>query len=152
MARNTMQLNFAGFTEYVKELEGLGGEVKKVVDKALTEVGETVGRDTKAAVQKTNLPARGQFSTGETSKTVIEDPKVSWSGTVASIGVGFDFGQKGAGGYLIGGYYQNYHGTPRHMEPDRKLNEMYKKKHYQRDLENRMIKIVNEEIDRRLPK
>lgn len=150
MARNTMQLNFSGFTEYVKELEGIGGDVKKVVDKALTEVGEKIGQDTKAAVQSPNLPAHGKFSTGETSKTVVESPKVIWSGAEASIGVGFDFGQKGAGGYLIGGYYQNYHGTPRHMEPDKRLNEMYKQKRYQRDLENRMIKTVTEEIDRRL--
>lgn len=146
MAKNKLQLDFTGFSEYVKELEGLGANVRDTVDNALTIIGRKVGHDTRAAVQNQNLPAHGKFSTGETAKTVVEDPKVVWSGTMASIGVGFDFGQKGAGGYLIGGYYQNYHGTPRHMEPDRKLNEMYKQKRYKRELEDMLLQSVNKEL------
>lgn len=147
MARNTMSLDLKGFNELLTKLDGLGGDLKKAVTEALDEAGKKIGEDTAQAVQKSNLPAGGKFSQGDTADTVVMNPKVEWSGEEASIGVGFDFSKKGAGGFLIKGYYQNYHGTPRHMAPQKDLNAMYTGKGYMKQIQNDMKKVVVKAID-----
>ena len=146
MARNTMSLDMKGFNELLTKLDEAGGDLKKVVTEALNEAGAKIGEDTATAVQKSNLPARGKFSQGDTAETVVMNPKVEWSGDEAAIGVGFDFGKKGAGGFLIKGYYQNYHGTPRHMAPQPQLNAMYTGKGYMKQIQNDMKKVVMKEL------
>ena len=150
MARNTMSLDLKGFNELLTKLDGAGGDLKKVVTEALTEAGQKIGEDTTSAVQRSNLPARGKYSQGDTAKTVVENPQVEWSGDTASIGVGFDFSKKGAGGFLIKGYYQNFHGTPRHMSPQPQLKEMYTGKGYMRQIQKDMEKVVLQELDKKL--
>ena len=147
MARNTMQLDLKGFNELITKLDGLGGDIKKATQDALEKAGQKIGEDTATAVQRSNLPAGGKFSQGETAKTVVENPKVEWSGDTASIGVGFDFSKRGAGGFLIKGYYQNFHGTPRHMAPQPQLNAMYTGKGYMKQIQNEMAKEVTKVID-----
>lgn len=147
MARNTMQLDLKGFNELITKLDGLGGDIKKATQDALEKAGQKIGEDTATAVQRSNLPAGGKFSQGDTAKTVVENPKVEWSGDTASIGVGFDFSKRGAGGFLIKGYYQNFHGTPRHMAPQPQLNAMYTGKGYMKQIQNEMAKEVTKVID-----
>ena len=147
MARNTMQLDLKGFNELITKLDGLGGDIKKATQDALEKAGQKIGDDTATAVQRSNLPAGGKFSQGDTAKTVVENPKVEWSGDTASIGVGFDFSKRGAGGFLIKGYYQNFHGTPRHMAPQPQLNAMYTGKGYMKQIQNEMAKEVTKVID-----
>lgn len=147
MARNTMQLDLKGFNELITKLDGLGGDIKKATQDALEKAGQKIGEDTATAVQRSNLPAAGKFSQGDTAKTVEENPKVEWSGDTASIGVGFDFSKRGAGGFLIKGYYQNFHGTPRHMAPQPQLNAMYTGKGYMKQIQNEMAKEVTKVID-----
>lgn len=147
MARNTMQLDLKGFNELITKLDGLGGDIKKATQDALEKAGQKIGEDTATAVQRSNLPAGGKFSQGDTAKTVVENPKVEWSGETASIGVGFDFSKRGAGGFLIKGYYQNFHGTPRHMAPQPQLNAMYTGKGYMKQIQNEMAKEVTKVID-----
>lgn len=147
MARNTMQLDLKGFNELITKLDGLGGDIKKATQDALEKAGQKIGEDTATAVQRSNLPAGGKFSQGDTAKTVVENPKVEWSGDTASIGVGFDFSKRGAGGFLIKGYYQNFHGTPRHMAPQQQLNAMYTGKGYMKQIQNEMAKEVTKVID-----
>ena len=150
MARNTMSLDLKGFNELLTKLDGLGGDLKKAVTEALDEAGKKIGEDTAQAVQKNNLPAGGKYSQGDTADTVVTNPKVEWSGEEASIGVGFDFSKKGAGGFLIKGYYQNYHGTPRHMAPQKDLNAMYTGKGYMKQIQNDMMKVVTKAIDEKM--
>ena len=150
MARNTMALDLKGFNELLTKLDGLGGDLKKVVTEALDEAGKKIGEDTANAVQKNNLPAGGKFSQGDTADTVVMNPKVEWSGDEAKIGVGFDFSKKGAGGFLIKGYYQNYHGTPRHMEPQKELNAMYTGKGYIKQIQKDMMQVVTKEISEKM--
>ena len=135
---NTLKLDLKGFNELITKLEGLGGEVKPVVTDALEQAAETVEWDTKDAVKKANLPAKGRYSTGDTAASITENARAEWSGTIAEIGLGFDYGKKGAGGFLITG-------TPR-MKPDYELNRIYKQKKYMSKLQNEMSEIVNDEI------
>lgn len=137
--RNTLNLELKGFEELVTKLEGLNGNVKKVVTDALEQAAETIEEDTKDAVKKSNLPAKGIYSTGETEKAIVS-PSVVWSGTTAEVGVGFDYGRSGAGGFLITG-------TPR-MQPDRELQKMYKQKKYMKAIQQDMQDVVEDEIER----
>jgi hypothetical protein len=68
--------------------------------------------------------------------------KLVWSGSIAEIGVGFDFDKPGAGGFLITG-------TPR-MAPDKALNKIYKSKKYMKDVQQEMIEVFQKEIIARM--
>lgn len=136
--RNTLKLDLSGFNELITKLEGLQGDVNKAVTDALEQAAETIEFDTKDAIEKSNLPAKGKYSTDETKESIVENAKVTWSGTLAEIGVGFDFGKPGAGGYLITG-------TPR-MKPDYELQKIYKRKRYISQIQNDMADVVNDYI------
>lgn len=135
--RNKASITLTGFEELIVKFDGLGGDVKKVVTKALSQAAEKVQTDTKAAMENQYLPAHGQFSTGETKRS-IADPKVEWSGTLAEVGIGFDKTKGGAGGFLITG-------TPK-MKPNAKLEDIYVRKKYMSNVQKQMQEIVSEEI------
>lgn len=142
MGKNTLRLQLKGFEEMLSKLDKLGGDIKKATEEALEKAGKTIGEDTKAAVQKPNLPAKGKYSEGDTEKSIAQNPKAEWEGTTASIGVGFDYGEKGSGGLLITG-------TPR-MKPVRKLQEIYKGKKYMSGIEKEMREAIQKEIEKRM--
>lgn len=133
-----MKLELGGFEELLDKLDKIGGDLKPVVTDALEQAGETIEWDTKDAVAKSNLPAKGKFSKGATEKSIVSNPKVKWTAGVAEIGVGFDYGKDGAGGFLITG-------TPR-MKPDQALLTMYKRKKYMIKVRSEMEEIVNDAI------
>lgn len=134
MARNTLKLDTSGFTEMLRQLDGLGGNVQKAVEDALIQSAETIKEDTIAAIDASNLPARGKYSTGSTKESIVSDSRITWEGMIASVPVGFDFSVPGAGGFLITG-------TPR-MQPDRKLNQMYKQKRYMNQIQKDMGEVI----------
>lgn len=142
MGKNLLKLDVSGFEEYIQKLEKLEADVKPIVEDALNQAGETITDDTFDAVSDSNLPRGGEYSTGETERSIIKNPRVKWAGTTAEIGVGFDFNKPGAGGYLITG-------TPR-MAPDKALNKIYKSKKYMKDIQKDMIDIFQDEISRRM--
>ena len=135
---NTLSLEFKGFEELLTELDKLEGDLKTVVDDALTQMAETVAEDTLEAVEKSNLPAGGKYSIGDTKKSIVNNPTVSWIGSVAEIAVGFDYSKNGSGGLLITG-------TPR-MKPVAALQTIYKRKKYRQWLEEGMQEIVMDAI------
>lgn len=142
MGRNTLKLNLKGFERLLTDLDKLGGDLKPVVTDALSQAGETIGDDTYDAVGAGNLPASGKYSSGDTRHAVVRAPQVKWSGTLASIGVGFDYNKSGAGGYLISG-------TPR-MRPVSQLQDIYKRKRYMSQIQKDMADIVMDAIAERL--
>ena len=142
MGKNLLKLDVSGFEEYIQKLEKLEADIKPIVSDALNQAGETITDDTFDAVSDSNLPRGGEYSTGKTKESIIKNPRVKWSGTMAEIGVGFDFSKPGAGGYLITG-------TPR-MTPDKALNRIYKSKKYMKDIQKDMIDIFQDEISRRM--
>jgi len=139
--RNTLNLETKGFEELVTKLEGLNGDVKKVVTDALEQAAETIEEDTREAMSAKYLPAKGIYSQGDTKESIVE-PDVSWSGTKAEVGVGFDYSEKGAGGFLISG-------TPR-MQPDTALEKIYVRKKYMKQIQQDMMDVVQDAIDRKL--
>lgn len=137
--RNTLRLDLSGFEEMIIKLDSVNGNVKGAVTDALLQAAETVHDDTIEALDKAYLPAQGKYAHTPvaTLETVVQ-PKVEWSGTLATAPVGFDYGKKGAGGFLISG-------TPR-MQPDRKLEQIYTRKKYMRQLQEDMQEVVSDYI------
>ena len=142
MGRTVLKLETKGFAQYGEKLDRLGADLKAIFTDALEQAGETIGEDTLDAVTEGNLPAGGKYSTGDTEASVVRSPRVEWEGTTGSIGVGFDFGKPGAGGFLITG-------TPK-MRPDKALNQMYKGKRYMKKIQQDMVDVFNDEIQRRM--
>jgi hypothetical protein len=93
MARNTLKLDTRGFEQLLTKLDSLGGDMIEVVDKALTDAGKKISEDTHKAMAKPNLSAGVKYSRGTTEKAIVDNPQVYWSGSKASIDVGFDFGK-----------------------------------------------------------
>ena len=147
MSHNTLKLELSGFKELLTKLDKLGGDVPGVVDDALTQAAGTIADDTLEALADANLPAGGKFSGdkfsgSDTKAAIVTNPRVEWQGTTASVGVGFDYGEPGAGGYLITG-------TPK-MKPDYALQKMYKKKGYMQKIQDDMRKTVTDAISKRM--
>lgn len=128
MSRNTLKLDTSGFEAVLRKIDAMGGNVKKAVDDALKQASETITEDTEDAMAASNLPARGNYSTGDTEQSIIRDNNVRWEGMTGWVPVGFDFGIPGAGGFLITG-------TPR-MQPNQQLRRMYKQKKYMNGIQN----------------
>ena len=136
--RNTLRLELGGFQELITKLDSLIGDVQKAVTDAMQQAAETVRDDTADALADENMPAQGRYSTGRTRTTVVT-PSVAWSGTIAETPVGFDYGKKGAGGFLISG-------TPR-MKPNRKLEQIYTRKKYMQLLQADMQEVITDFIE-----
>lgn len=105
MGKRGKDLNMAlsGLEELAERLQDIGGDLKKAMTEVLDDFADTIQADTEKAVQNQNLPAKGEYSKGQTKEAIIKDPKVQWQGPVASVGVGFDKSRPGAGGWLITG-------------------------------------------------
>ena len=140
--KSALSIDFSVFEDFATELEGLGADLKEVFTDVMEQEGETVAEDTKAAVQKAYLPAKGEFSRGETESSIIMQPKVEWSGSLGEIGLGFDKTKPGAGGFLITG-------TPK-MQPDHELEKIYSQKKYERNMTKDIMEYLQAEIDDRL--
>lgn len=111
---------FDGLDRYADRINELNGDLKQIVTDALEQAADDPTADTIEGVKNKNLPAKGEYSRGNTAETVIKSPRVTWAGTVGTIGIGFDKTENGAGTLLITG-------TPR-MKPARKLEKIYARK------------------------
>lgn len=150
--RNTMRLDTTAIETMLKNFEKTGHDIGKIAEKALLEAGQKITADTNAAVQKPNLPRGGRYSGGDTARSIIQNPEVKWVGGVATMNVGFDFDKKGAGGFLIGGYFytDKRTGTPKHMSKVPELDEIYKGKKYMNRIKEQMTKSVEQSIKEEL--
>jgi hypothetical protein len=116
--RIKLELELKGFEELITKLDGLvENKLKPVLSEVLEDIGEEIGQRTYEAMDKSNLPAKGKYSTGDTIKTVVKNPKAIWSSSTCEINVGFDKTKPGAGFLLITG-------TPR-MKPVRELEDVF---------------------------
>jgi hypothetical protein len=109
-----------GFDNYLEKLRELDADLKPIVANALEQAADDPTADTIDAMKDRYMPAKGKYSSGQTKETVVKNPKVTWSATTASIGIGFDRTKPGVGTLLITG-------TPR-MKPNKKLEQIYNRK------------------------
>ena len=84
------KLEFEGYDEILKKLMKLEADVTSVAEEALTETHKIITEKAAVAMEKQNLPAKGEYSTGRTLRSLQRTPNITWEGTVASVEVGFD--------------------------------------------------------------
>ena len=140
--RTTLNLDMKNIEQLILKLDELEGDVKSAVEDALIQAAETITDDTIDAVHKSNLPAGGKYSDGDTEASIVKNPKVIWEGTKASVAVGFDYDKPGAGGYLITG-------TPR-MRPYYELQKIYTGKRYMTNIRKDMEAVMQDYINEKM--
>lgn len=140
--KNKLEIDFRNFSEYAEKLEALEADLQKVFGEAMEEAGLQIAADTIAALGNANLPAGGKYSKGKTKESVIMTPKVTWSGAVGEMPIGFDKTKPGAGGWLITG-------TPK-MKPDYALQKIYSTKGYEKQIRKKIEESLQRAIDERI--
>ncbi len=112
MAKNKIGLDFKGFEELTAKLQELGGDLEAVTEEALQKTHDRITPKLHKDMQK-------HHRTGTTEGAIVDTAKVKWSGSVASVDVGFDIKNGGFSSIFL------MYGTPR-MSPDRTLyNDIY---------------------------
>ena len=125
-----LYIDFHVFGDLIAKLDDLQANLHEIVGDIMEAEGEEVTVLTQEAVAKAYLPAKGDYSNGDTEKSIVKNPQVEWSGEVATIGLGFDQTMPGAGGFLITG-------TPK-MNPDYKLEQIYSSNRFTKKMEKRI--------------
>ena len=126
LKRNQFGIDWSQFEDMAARLEEVGADIKSVFTDLMEQEAETVQEYTIEATAKAHLPAQGKYSQNETIKAIDRSPKVEWSGTLGSVGMGFDKTKPNAGTFLITG-------TPR-MKPDYELEKIYVQKSFKRQI------------------
>lgn len=107
MSKNKLSIDFKAFAEYAEKLDKLGGDVQGAADQVLQNAHDIVTANIKHDMQK-------HHRTGKTEKSILDHAKVEWSGSMASIDIGFDLANGGLASIFL------MYGTPR-MEKDQQL-------------------------------
>ena len=113
MAKAKLRLDFTGLDEYAAKLDklGKGDALRKAVENALEESAKLVKSQLEAEMKR-------HRRTGRTEKSLIE-PQVKWSGTLASVNVGFDIAHGGLPSIFL------MYGTPKQAKDQRVYNAVY---------------------------
>ncbi|MCC8069423.1 MAG: hypothetical protein LIO71_06715 [Ruminococcus sp.] len=145
MARNRVTIDFKGFDDYMEKMDKLGGTdlMKKGVEAGLKASKQYVNQEIKKAMVKSNLPAKGQYSHGDTEKSIDKDFNINWEGTLGYTNIGFRFDKVGLLSiYLMYGT-KSVHGTPRMAPVEGLYDAIYGKK-----TKSKMRKLQKEAINK----
>ena len=113
MAKAKLRLEFTGLEEYAKKLEKLGktDALKRAVEKALEDSAQLIYIQLEAEMKR-------HRRTGKTAESLIP-PKVEWSGTTASVKVGFDLAHGGLPSIFL------MYGTPKQAKDQKLYNAIF---------------------------
>lgn len=108
MAKKKAWFDNKALIEYGNQLDELAGgsALKRAVAGSMTQSKVAINKEITATMSKSNLPAGGKYSTGETLRSLDKTTKVEWDGNVASLPLGFDFNKGGLTSVFL------MHGTP----------------------------------------
>lgn len=112
MAKNKIGLQFDGFKELMSQLDKLGGDLKAPVEDALKVTQKHIADQAHAAMVK-------HHRTGDTEAAIVEDGLVTWEGSTASIGIGFDLANGGMPSVFL------MYGTPTMPKDTELYNAVY---------------------------
>lgn len=102
MSKNKLTIDFKGFKEAYEKLDRLDSNINKVTEEALQKSKRLVHTQLGQAMSPHN-------NTFKTVRSLTKDNTVEFSGTTASIHVGFDIERGGLPSIFL------MYGTPRHM-------------------------------------
>ena len=130
---STMQLQFKGFDELISQYEAMNGDVKRAVEASLKESKDYITKQASSAI-------RQHRRTGRTESSLDKSMNVLWSGSEASIDVGFHIHDGGLPSVFL------MYGTPR-MAKDQKLYDAFygakTKREVKRIQEEAILKVIN---------
>ena len=139
MAKKRFGLDFSGIADLAEQYDRLGGSLKEITTKALEFIPEEVNPEAQKAMA-------AHRRTGKTASSLVQDQKVAWSGTVASIAVGFDISSGGLPSIFL------MYGTARHAPANQygrgyngSIQTIQDKKLYDAFYGNRTQKKISEE-------
>lgn len=145
MARNRVTINFKGFDEYMEKMDKLGGSdlMKRGVEAGLKASKQYVNQEIKKVMVKSNLPAKGQYSHGDTEKSLDNDFNVKWEGLLSYIDIGFEFSKSGLVSIVLMYGRKETEGTPRMAPVEGLYDAIYGKK-----TKSKMRKLQKEAINK----
>lgn len=91
MARAKVFFNIDGLDYYISKLDSMGKNISKVTEKALIESKKTVNEKLIRDTIKPNFPKEGNYSVGDTYKSIDRDYTVYWEDNTAYVKIGYDF-------------------------------------------------------------
>lgn len=138
MAKKKFRLEFTGLEEYMERLDKLGGNLQDVTERALEATHAHVTPKVENAFSKHNVKY-----THNTMKSLRKDKKISWSGSVAEISVGFEIAKGGLPSIFL------MYGTPR-ISPDKKLYNAFYGSKTKKEIAAIQEGILTEEIKKYL--
>lgn len=115
-----MKIEFDGFRDLAERIDKAGANLHDAVDEALVETQDIVQRELRAAAQPYKTPGGSPkgYNTGSMYNAIIDDRQhVEWSGTTATIEVGFS-AEKNRNGFMHSIFVM--YGTPK-MSKDPKI-------------------------------
>lgn len=115
MAKNKISLEFKAFEEYAEKLDKLGGDLNAVTEKALQKSHDFI-------MPKLHRDMSKHRRSGETEKSIVDDAKVEWEGTTASIRIGFKISDGGLPSIFL------MYGTPRMQKDQQLYDDIYGKR------------------------
>ena len=102
-----MELKFTGMNEYIRRLQRMDKDIKRVTENALKSSSAEITPGIHKGIAPHNL-------TGATEESIVKDKKVEWTGEVAEVKVGFSIRDGGLASIFL------MYGTPT-IEPDMEL-------------------------------
>lgn len=112
MAKNKLRLEFKAFEEYAERLDELGGDLKAVTERALQNSHDFI-------TPKIHKDMNKHKRTGRTDAAILDEAKVEWEGTVASIDIGFKIRNGGLASIFL------MYGTPRMQKDQQLFDDIY---------------------------
>lgn len=135
-----MSIIFDGFKDLAEAIDRSGGDLKTAVNDALTETQKLVQNNViNASAPYAHKGIKG-YASGEMFRSIINDARVEWSGTVAEVGVGFNLADKG-GWHSIFVMY----GTPK-MAKDQKVYNSIKGTKIRKEIAKLQQEIMQEHL------
>lgn len=103
---------------YADQLEAAAGTdaLRRAAQAGMAAAKVEINRQLTAAVQASNLPAGGKYSTGDTLESIDKTMTAAWSGNIATMPLGFDMSKSGLASIML------MYGTPK-MAPAPGLHE-----------------------------
>lgn len=129
MKKTKLTLDFKDIDEYARKLDKFGGDLNRTVEKALTESKDLINEQLHSEMKR-------HRRTGRTERSIRDDAKVTWSGTLASIDVGFDILNGGLPSIFL------MYGTPKQPKDQKIFDAVYGRS------TKRKIKEIQEKIFR----
>lgn len=120
MARKSRKNGFdtAMLEKYADRLEAAAGTaaLKRAAQAGMAAAKVETNKQLTAAVQDSNLPAGGVYSTGDTLGSIDKTMTATWSGNIATMPLGFDMSKSGLASIML------MYGTPK-MAPAAGLHD-----------------------------